>query len=84
MAGVVKYSPYRQEDLSLNLRTHAKKPGMVTHTWDPSVRKVATAKALTAAGPATLAYLVSSKPVRDLIPKMVAYNTQGRLAKAAL
>lgn len=39
MAGVLKCSPYRQENLSLILRTHVKKPGMVTHTWESQCRE---------------------------------------------
>ena len=34
--------------------------------------------------PNCLAYLVTSKPVRDLTPQIVVYSIQGTLAKAAL
>lgn len=75
---------YRHEDLSFIPRTHIKKPGMMTRTWDPSVEKVEIGKALGEAGPATLAYLVSSKPVRDPAPNMIVYNAQGTKTKAVL
>lgn len=57
---------------------------MVTHTWDPSVGKVETGKPLGVPWPATLAYLVSSKPVRDPTPKMIVYNAGGTNTKPVL